>query len=85
MCVFTTQLYQTQKQKVILNREFKFKLQSQGIYQDYFLYLKKGCSTTCSQKHLANAHVNSSGRGMCCFLTFLSPTDLTAVYFSLSV
>lgn len=41
MCVFTTQLYQTQKQKVILNREFKFKLQSQGIYQDYFLYLKK--------------------------------------------
>lgn len=56
-----TQLCQTHKQKLILNRELEFQLQNQGPHQDCFPFKKKKkSSTTCSQKHLENTHVNYS-------------------------
>lgn len=36
MCIFLTQLYQTQNKKVMLNRELELELQSQGTHQDCF-------------------------------------------------
>lgn len=34
MCIFIYQLYQTQKQKLMMNRELEFQIQSHGHHQD---------------------------------------------------
>lgn len=68
MCVFTTQLYQTQKQKVILNREW-VQASKLRYLSRLFSLLKKRILHNLFTKTSWNAHVNSSGRGMYCFIT----------------
>lgn len=50
-----TQLYQTQNQKPMLNRELEFELQSQGTHQDCFsINEKKNPPRVVHKKHLEN-------------------------------
>lgn len=70
MCIFINQLYQTQKQKLMMNRKLEFQLQSHG-HKTVFI-LKKKSYTTCSEKHLENTHADYQRKGYLVFYHLLT-------------